>query len=400
MDTVRRRSAVFFVQYVALLLFGLVWVQFGHVRHRVGDNITLFYVLDGIALCYVGVRGYLVLGKRVSRAWESVWVWIDIVIITCIVRLTGGINSEAALVYFWPIATTSIQRHPHRTATVGLFSAVLYTAATWPEGFSGDDAAKLGTRIFILLLITVLAACFALSEIARVEEMSKLREQVTLADYRARLSQEIHDGIQHYLVAIVARLELARKLMGKEAEQAAKMAVDERFTVRQAADELRYLVRHLRSPVIEQWGFVQALTEHISLFDERSSIAISLHVEGDETTLGRDIEQAAFRIVQEALTNAEKYAEATEARVRLSFGPDLLECVITDDGVGFDPAAATPESELDAGLGLPSMKQRAKSVEGTLQVNSAPGQGTEITFTVPMQWRETTSTEDVGDAKN
>lgn len=68
MDTDRARSAVFFVAYFLLLVYGLVWVQFGYVRERVGDNINLFYVLDSLAICYVCLRGYLVIGKRVSRS--------------------------------------------------------------------------------------------------------------------------------------------------------------------------------------------------------------------------------------------------------------------------------------------------------------------------------------------
>ena len=66
MDANKLRSTAFFSQYVALLLFALVWVQLGYVRERVGDKLNLFYLLDSLALCYVGLRAYLALGRRVS----------------------------------------------------------------------------------------------------------------------------------------------------------------------------------------------------------------------------------------------------------------------------------------------------------------------------------------------
>ena len=72
MDTDKARSAVFFAAYFLLLVYGLLWVQFGYVRERVGDSVNLFYVLDSVAICYVCLRGYLVIGKRVARSWEPV----------------------------------------------------------------------------------------------------------------------------------------------------------------------------------------------------------------------------------------------------------------------------------------------------------------------------------------
>ncbi len=395
MDTDKARSTVFFAAYFLLLVYGLVWVQFGYVRERVGDSMNLFYVLDSLAICYVCLRGYLVMGKRVARSWEPVWLAIDLIIITGLVRLTGGIRSEAALVYFWPLATSSIQRRPRRTVAVGLVSAVLYTAATWPADPSSYYLTTLGTRILVLLLATLLAVYYARSEVVRVEQMARLREKVVLADYRTRLSQEMHDGIQHYLVNIAARLELARKLMGKEPEQAAKIAVDQRFAVRQAADELRYLVRLLRSPAVEREGFVDALRHHLSLFAERSSISAPLAIQGTTTPVPPEVAHAAFRILQEALTNVEKHAQTDQAAVTLRFSPDLFECVIADKGVGFDPSNTAERPGIEGGLGLSSMRERAESVGGSLRVNSVPGQGTEITVSVPMAGHDTTFGEDI-----
>ena len=383
MGTQRTRSAIFFSQYAAMLLYALFWVHFDYVRHRV-LSFTLLYALVGTALCYVAVRAYLVIGNRLPKRWDAAWVTVDLGIISALVRITGGINSEAGLIYFWPIVTYSIQRRPRGALVVGAASVVLYAVATWPAAPGTVYLEKLGTRIFVLLLVTVLAACYALYEIARVEEIARLREKVGLADYRARLSREMHDGIQHYLVSMAMRLEIARKVMEKEPARAARMAVDLRFAIGQASDELRYLVRRLRSPAIEQAGFVDGLKEHLSLFAQRSAISAPLEIQGDPVPVPPNVEHAAFRIVQEALTNVEKHGQAREVKVTLGFGPGILECAIEDDGVGFDPSGVPDEPDIEGGIGLPSMRQRAETLGGQLRVTSSPGQGTRVAFDIPI----------------
>jgi len=262
-------------------------------------------------------------------------------------------------------------------------SGVLYIAATWPEPVTAEYLDKLGSRLFILTVVTILATAFTLREVRHVEEMSRLREQVGLAEYRRLLSQEMHDGIQHYLVVVALRLEWARRLLEKEPARAAAMAVDQRVVVRQAADELHHLVRRLRSPALEKQGFVEALRDHLAMFADRAGMPAPLEVRGKPVTLPPDVEQAAFRIIQEALTNIEKHAQATSVLVELDFGADGLGCVVTDDGVGCDLSAIPPEPTEDGGVGLISMRERAASVGGTLTIDSTPGEGTRVVFSVP-----------------
>jgi len=383
MDATRRRSAVFFIQYLVLLLTAVVWVQIDFVRRRVGEHLIPFYLLIGGAACLLAVRAYMVARGRITKAWRALWLTFDLATITAAVYLTGGINSEAALLYFWPIATSSIQRLPRRTIVVSVATALLYLLATWADRGNEKYLGTLVARFAILFAVTSLAVYYARTETVRIEELAKLRERVALADYRQRLSREMHDGIQHYLADIVMRLELARSLMTEDPLKAARLAVDQRFAVRQAAAELRYLVRLLRSPAVEREGFVDALRHHLSVLSEDSSVSAQLEVEGEVGPLPVEVAHAAFRIIQEALMNAEKHAEATEVRVTLHFARDEFACTVTDNGRGFD-ATAVPAAGIDGGLGLPGMTQRAESVGGSACVTSAPGQGTKVTFTVPL----------------
>jgi signal transduction histidine kinase len=383
MRRAKDRSAAFFIQYYVLLLLGLLWLQVGHVRAHTGENLRLVYALLGAAACYVAVRAYLVLGRGLSGHWTYLWLSIDLMLITGVVRLTGGMNSEAALVYVWPLASSAIQRLPYRTLAAGAAIAVLYTAATWPDALTHDHLAALGTRLLVVLLATSQGIVYSLAEASRVEENAKLREKVALADYRDRLAQEMHDGIQHYLVDIGVRLELARRQIADDPAQAANLAVDQRFAVRQAADELRYLVRLLRSPAVDREGFLNALRNHLATFGERASVSTPLRVEGAVVPVPPPVAHAAFRIIQEALTNIERHAQARQVQLTLSFAADVLECLIADDGIGFvPPADGTPG--VDTGFGLSSMRQRAAAVGGSLQIDSAPGQGTKVMVVIPL----------------
>ena len=237
MGTDRGRAAIFFGLYAAMLAYSLYWMRLSHVRERV-VSFPLLHALIAVALVYVAVRAWLVLTERARQSWDPLWVGVDLLIISGIVRLTGGLNSEAALVYFWPLATYAILRRPRGTALVGIASGLCYVAATWPQVLTPDYADKLGSRLFVLALVTILATAFSVREVQRVEEISRLREQLALADYRRLLSQEMHDGIQHYLVVIAMRLEWARRLLEREPRRAAALAVDQGVVVRQAADEL------------------------------------------------------------------------------------------------------------------------------------------------------------------
>ncbi len=314
MGTLRARSVTFFVQYLVLLLAALVWVQIGPVRERTGPNLGLFYALIGAAVVYVALRCYLVVVRGVGKQWSYLWLAVDLLLITATVRLTGGLDSEAALLYVWPLATSSIQRLPRRTLVAGLTSAVLYVAATWVDRADPNYVSAMAARLLILLLATSQAVVYARAESARIEESTVYRERLALADYRDRLAGEMHDGLQHYLADISMHLELARRLMPDDPAEAASLAVDQRYAVRRAADELRYLIRLLRSPAVDREGFLAALRNHVNTFGERASLSTPLEIEGPALALPPEVAHAAFRIVQEALTNVEKHARPARPR--------------------------------------------------------------------------------------
>jgi two-component system sensor histidine kinase UhpB len=132
---------------------------------------------------------------------------------------------------------------------------------------------------------------------------------------------------------------------------------------------------------LDDYGLLAALRLHGEQVAARAGLAVL--VEGVESVprLPPSVENALFRIAQEALTNVVKHASATQAVIRLESDPHFVRLTITDHGLGFDPTAPRKPSSQD-GWGLTSMRERALAVGGQLRVESAPGQGTCIVVEV------------------
>jgi len=244
----RNRDVLFFAEYVGLLLFALVWVNMDYVRSRVGGDLGLFYVVDLSGVAYVIARALAVIYGRPSPFWEKIWLTMDLLLISAIVRLTGGIHSEAALIYFWPLATASIARSSVRTGVVGVAIAGLYAGATWPVEPLDAYWQMFGVRMFVLALVTALACAYAVSEARRVDELARLRQQVVLADLRTRISHEMYEGAQRQLQAIAADLEKAEETMGSYPERARERIRSARGTAKEAAADIADALKRMRSP--------------------------------------------------------------------------------------------------------------------------------------------------------
>lgn len=313
------------------------------------------------------------------RPWAWVGLVLDVLLISLAVQWSGGSSSELALLYFWPLAVAGIRRRWSEALSAGLLSAAAYSVVAWPQpGAEAEQRlAVLATRICVLLFATSLSAWFAYAEARRLEELSSLREELALARYREDLSREMHDGIQHYLVSMSLQLELAAKRAEASPREALSLALDQRFTLRQAAEELRYLVRRLRSDRAVARSFAELARTHLTgLAGGRDGLR--LVVEGEERPLPASAEHAVLRILQEAVTNAAKHARAECIEARVAFAADALECAIRDDGVGFDPDA------VEEGSGLAGMLERAASVGAELDIRSEPSGGTVVRVRLPL----------------
>jgi signal transduction histidine kinase len=195
---------------------------------------------------------------------------------------------------------------------------------------------------------------------------------------RQQLARELHDQVGQNLTALGINLNIVRSQMPEDASAPARSRLDDSLSlVEQTAERIRDVMANLRPPVLDDYGLVAALHWYGEQFAGRTDIAVSVEGEEPVPRLAARVENAMFRIAQEALTNVAKHAQATRVRVNVDADTETVRLVVADNGVGFDPTHAA-ERTAGAGWGLLTMTERADAVGGRFRVESAPGQGTRV----------------------
>jgi PAS domain S-box-containing protein len=193
---------------------------------------------------------------------------------------------------------------------------------------------------------------------------------------RRRLERNLHDGAQQRLVALSISLRLAQNTLGSDPEGARKILGDASDQLAYALEELRELARGIHPAVLTDRGLEPALQALVS----RTPVPVTV-AEAPEERLPEPVEAAAYYVVSEALTNMAKYAQASAATVRVARDNGRAVVEVCDDGVG----GADPER----GSGLRGLADRVEALDGRLDVESAPGQGTRIRAEIPVGYEVT-----------
>jgi two-component system sensor histidine kinase DegS len=218
----------------------------------------------------------------------------------------------------------------------------------------------------------------------------QLRQQLSLRiikaqeEERLRVAREIHDGPAQSMANVVLRAEICEKLMALEPEKVKEELHDLKAMVKESLQEVRKIIFNLRPMVLDDLGLIPTLRRFISELQKHTKLTIELVVlGGDNQRLPNTLEVAVFRIIQEALNNICKHAQAQRCLVKLEMLPKRLHILVSDDGCGFDPdlsANAKTES-----FGLLGMRERVELLKGEMEVTSAPGSGSEIQIMIPIK---------------
>lgn len=196
---------------------------------------------------------------------------------------------------------------------------------------------------------------------------------------RRRVARDIHDGPAQYMANVVFRAEVCERLLDEDIERVRIELQELRSQVRLCLQETRKIIFDLRPMTIDDLGLAPTLRRLLESVKERRGIATELRIIGREGRFASTNEVGAFRLVQEAVTNAEKHAEAGCIIVRLEFRREFVSVVVEDDGVGFDVLA----SRAAGSFGLAGMRERAELLGGDVAINSQPGYGTKVFIKVP-----------------
>jgi signal transduction histidine kinase len=194
-----------------------------------------------------------------------------------------------------------------------------------------------------------------------------------------RIARALHDESGQLLAAVHIQLrQMARGL--SPAGQFNLVEVES--LLEQVEQQLRNFSHELRPTVLDDYGLVPALQTLAEKFSKRFGLPVS--VDGKiAPRLTKAVEAAMYRVAQEALNNVARHAKASRVNIRLWRAPGEFHCSIRDDGVGFDPAVAARGSR--NAIGLLGIRERLNVLGGTLQIESAPQQGTELRILVPVE---------------
>jgi PAS domain S-box-containing protein len=201
---------------------------------------------------------------------------------------------------------------------------------------------------------------------------------------RQRIARELHDEIGQILTAVGLNLQAARASC--QTSSCVSYSQDNIALVDEALRMVRDLSFDLRPSLLDDLGLVAALQWYVERYAQRSGLEAQVIADSLETEerLPRNTETAAFRIVQEALTNVVRHAQAKSVLVELESNQSELVVKVKDDGLGFDHVALMRDAAPIATLGLRGMEERAVALGGKLMINSDAGGGTEVCARLPI----------------
>jgi PAS domain S-box-containing protein len=203
-------------------------------------------------------------------------------------------------------------------------------------------------------------------------EVRDLSRQLLLAqeEERRHLALELHDDFGQVLTGLALALSAKNLTESRLAEA--------RQTVAEVTARIRHRSMELRPATLDSYGLLPTLHWHLERYQRQTGITVALQQEGVDRRFTPAIEIAAYRIVQEALTNVARHAQADHAIVQLFADEVALTVAVRDHGTGYDPSAITP------GSGLGGMRERAELLGGTFEIDTLPGGGVALTAEIPL----------------
>ncbi|MBD2868401.1 sensor histidine kinase [Paenibacillus arenilitoris] len=229
-----------------------------------------------------------------------------------------------------------------------------------------------------------------LNQITRIVESAKTRQllglKIILAqeEERKRIAREIHDGPAQSLANIVLRTEIAeRMLIKQEFMMVQEELVDLKGQVRSGLEEIRKIIYNLRPMALDDLGLVPALRKFTQDFEEKTRIHTVFELTGKDARMPSAMEAAIYRLVQEAFTNVYKHASASHVLLEINFQPHQISLVIQDNGIGFHSELIEKDVSQNVHFGLVGMRERVELIEGRMDLDSNPGQGTKIMIDIP-----------------
>ncbi|MBN1934526.1 MAG: GAF domain-containing sensor histidine kinase [Anaerolineae bacterium] len=203
-------------------------------------------------------------------------------------------------------------------------------------------------------------------------------------DVRRRLARDLHDGPTQLVAAIGMNIQFIQQLLHREPEMAETELARVKETADQAMHQLRTMMFDLRPVVLETKGLLPALEVYCGRLNETEHFTVYLAAHENIPRLSKQAESSIFAVIQEAIGNTKKHANADNIWITLRRIADKIDVSVRDDGDGFDVVDIQMHYESLGSLGLINMRERVEMMQGTFYLNSKPGQGTTVEFVISI----------------
>ncbi|PNI02184.1 cache domain-containing protein [Vibrio diazotrophicus] len=288
----------------------------------------------------------------------------------------------------------SLDRWQWMVGTGVYLDDIEHQVAHMQNGYDQNVGRTSSALFFVMLIsITVIAALGAslnlnIRRLAN-EQLSVLNQQIidSQENERQRVSRELHDGVNQLLVAAKYRLDNVGKELNQE-KQVRELDASKQV-MEQAIVELRRISRDLRPPQLDDLGLVAGIEAYINDMRQRTELELVFEHDIEGVEMLQEVETTLYRVIQEAVHNVEKHAQAQGVDIIMQREGQLLILTVSDDGIGITPTIAKQGKRNKPNLehmGLQNMKDRIHAIGGTFAVSSIQGEGTEIRVSLNMEF--------------
>ncbi len=388
---------------VVVVRWVLLLAWFAMLHYRLAERDSTWIILNTMAVAVSPLNGYatwLILRRR-RITWRLALALsiADLVVITGGLYIRGGLGNDY-YVFYYPALLGFSFIFPGRASfgalavVIALYVAMALTISPTLSTAQGQE------KVLFIRLITMLGMVTAGTLIngwersrrreAVAAERRQARENLELQrkaqqaelvalEERSRLSREIHDGIAQSIYMLNLQLETCVELAERRREDLTQRLSSLVVLSKETLLEVRHYIFDLKPYLEGKKGIAGMVENQVREFNNVAGVPATAETDGEEFPVPAAVATCLYRVTQEALSNTFKHAAASRVSVRLSFEERGVSLVVEDDGRGFDSSGSTP------GHGLPNMRQRAEELGGTLDLYSAPGEGTRVALEVPCQ---------------
>ncbi|NJC95678.1 MAG: sensor histidine kinase [Anaerolineae bacterium] len=347
------------------------------------DSLELQLITLGLCLLF-GILHRFYFRTEAFQRNPNIYFGVQTFILTLVLSL-GSSSTDAFNFLFIILAVHTAHVLPGRHALlwIGVYYFIVSFVVLATRGTEGIYAVLFYGVSYILsgFFGTVLQQ----AEKARdqnqqlVDELKATQErlkELAVVEERNRLARDLHDSVKQQVFAISMQLSAARTALS-EADKAYRSVTEAERLAQQAGTELTSLINALRPPALERRSLPDAVRGHVEEWSRQNPIEVNMDIDPMIRTT-EQVEQALFRVLQEALANVARHSRADKVNVELKSKNDVVELTIEDNGIGFDAR------QIAKGIGLASMQERLVAVNGKADVESERSKGTRVIARVRM----------------